>query len=66
MKDAKITDAMVKDVPSTTDLLCSPGKYTDTAWKLSKIYQGFGPTWAGKSDFPREAVGITLDGVMIT
>lgn len=56
---------MVKDTTLTTDLLCSPGKYTENAWKQSNIYQGFGPTFLGQSNLPREAVGIAVDGSLL-
>ena len=62
---AKITDKMVKDVPSTTDVMCSPGKYTDTTWKHDNIYQGFGPTFKGNPNLPAEAVGIAVDGTLL-
>ena len=62
---AKITDAMVKDVPSTTDLLCSPGKYSDHAWKHDHIYQGWGPTFKGGSNLPKEAIGFATDGTLL-
>ena len=63
---ALITSEMVKDTPLTTDLLCSPGKYMDTTWKHSHIYQGFGPTFLGASNLPKEGIGITLDGALLT
>ena len=38
----KITQDHVKDIPTTTELLCSPGKYTDADYKLDSIYKNFG------------------------
>ena len=35
---AKITEKMVKDTTTTTDVMCSPGKYTEEAWKHDNIY----------------------------
>ena len=62
---AKITEKMVKDTTTTTDVMCSPGKYTEEAWKHDNIYQGFGPTFLGNSNFPREAIGIAVDGTLL-
>ena len=62
---AKITDKMVKDIPLTTDLLCSPGKYSANAWKHDHIYQGFGPTFKGDSSLPPEAIGFAMDGTLL-
>ena len=50
------------DYASTTDLLCSPGKYIEDTYKLGKIYSSFGNTWSGFSDLPKEFVGMTLNG----
>ena len=63
---AKITEEHVRDTPSTTDLLCSPGKYTETDYKLDSIYKSFGKTWFNdETNLPREAIGFALNGVMI-
>ena len=56
---------MVKDTTTTTDVMCSPGKYTEESWKHDNIYQGFGPTFLGNSNLPREAVGIAVDGTLL-
>ena len=60
--DGKIDEEQVLDIDSTSDLLCSPGKYTSDDYKLDNIYRSFGNTWSGFSDLPREFVGITLNG----
>ena len=65
MDDAKITEDFVKNTPLTTDLLCSPGKYTDTFYQLDSIYRSFGNTYSGFSDMPREIVGVALNGMML-
>lgn len=65
MDDAKITEDFVKNTPLTTDLLCSPGKYTDTFYQLDSIYRSFGNTFSGFSDMPREIVGVALNGMML-
>jgi len=62
---SKITDDMVKDTTTTSDLLCSPGKYSENAWKHKEIYQGFGPTFLGNSNLPKEAIGIAVNGSLI-
>jgi len=64
-EQAKITEKMVKDVPTTTDLLCTPGKYSENSWKHASIYQGFGPTFMGPSNLPKEAIGFSTDGTLI-
>ena len=61
----KILDDNVKDVPTTTDLLCSPGKYTDTDYKLDSIYKSFFTTWDDESDLAPEFVGYLLNGSLI-
>ena len=58
----KITESHVVDTPSTTDLLCSPGKYTDTEYKVDSIYKSFGTTWFGDSNLAPEFVGYLLNG----
>lgn len=60
--DGKIKYENAMDYASTTDLLCSPGKYIDDDYKLDKIYSSFGNTWSGNSDLPKEFVGMTLNG----
>ena len=65
MDDAKITEDFVKDTTLTTDLLCSPGKYTDTYYQLDSIYRSFGNRFSGFSDMPREIVGVALNGMML-
>ena len=61
LADAKIKDDFVEDTPKTSDLLCSPGKYTEQAWKPDNLYDGFGPTWdGGWSNIPKEAIGFSL------
>ena len=63
---AKITEDHVRDIPLTTDLLCSPGNYTDTDYKLDSLYKSFGNTWSGHgSNLPREVIGFALNGAMI-
>ena len=60
----KIKEDNVKDVPTTTDLLCTPGKYTEAEYKVDSIYKNFGTTWWGSTNFAKEIVGISLNGVM--
>ena len=60
----KIKEDNVKDVPTTTDLLCTPGKYTEADYKVDSIYKSFGTTWWGSTNFAKEIVGISLNGVM--
>ena len=65
MSMAKITADNVVDIPNTTDLLCSAGKFTETDYKLDSIIKSFGTTWSGQSDLAREMVGISLNGLLI-
>ena len=66
MSMAKITDDNVVDIPATTDLLCSPGKYTETDYKLDTIVKTFGTTWSGQSDLAREMFGMALNGMIFS
>ena len=56
---------MVEDVPTTTELLCTPGKYSEKSWKHDHIYQGFGPTFMGGSNLPKEAISFATDGTLL-
>ena len=63
----KVTDEMVADIPLTTDVLCSPGKYTHFDYKVDDLYIAYGNTWGtySESNLPPEVFGIALNGMLL-
>ena len=65
MGDGKIKEEKVSSIETTTDLLCSPGKYTAWDYKNHNIRNTWNNVWDGLTDIPREIFGIGLNGILL-
>lgn len=73
LDQGKIKNTNVVDLPTTTDLLCSPGKYLDYEYKIDSLYTVIGNAWGptvdetdyNMSNLPKEVVGFALNGTLL-
>ena len=65
MGDGKITEKNVSSIDTTTDLLCTPGKYTNWGYKNHNIMTTWNNVWGGLTDIPREIFGVGLNGILL-
>ena len=65
MGDGKITEKNVSSIDTTTDLLCTPGKYTNWDYKNHNIMTTWNNVWGGLTDIPREIFGVGLNGILL-